>query len=352
MSIVYSLVVHGISVNIHSQDTEFVRVVEQLLKPFIVSEVSSPNLEIHFEGYHVLQRSTPKGRDAYPYHLGYTIHYTDDELIFHNARLVVTVKWRDGSPNRLCVKCSFYERPDHTLRRWFLRQSQYKQQNYENIVRYVVYYPIFWYLERFQSKLPLHGSAIERDGKVVIFTGINGSGKSTLAAYACLRGSFASFADNWVLFDRNKVYSFPDVVRLNRWSSEALRLDREPEGFAHGKYHYQHDDISAARSGVPVLLFDLRFGTEISISELPLSVMLQRIEAQMRFLGESHQYTYLTFLKYPLRERGLADTGVGDTGNMLAACMKNARCYQLTLGKNDSLNEVYAEIERLFGSCV
>lgn len=70
--------------------------------------------------------------------------------------------------------------------------------------------------------VPLHASAIVKDGRVLAFTGPSGAGKSTLAAALCARG-FGFFSDDVLMFDPAQGHCLPGHKRLKLWG-DALAL--------------------------------------------------------------------------------------------------------------------------------
>lgn len=78
--------------------------------------------------------------------------------------------------------------------------------------------------------LLLHASAVERDGRAVLMTGISGAGKSTLAALLMARG-WRLMGDEFVLIDpaTGLAYAFPRLISLK---NEAIPVVERavPEG--------------------------------------------------------------------------------------------------------------------------
>jgi HprK-related kinase A len=72
--------------------------------------------------------------------------------------------------------------------------------------------------------LLLHASAVERDGRAVLMTGLSGAGKSTLAALLAARG-WRLMGDEFVLVDpaSGLVHAFPRLVSLK---NEAIAVVR------------------------------------------------------------------------------------------------------------------------------
>jgi HprK-related kinase A len=78
--------------------------------------------------------------------------------------------------------------------------------------------------------LLLHASAVERDGRAVLMTGISGAGKSTLAALLMARG-WRLMGDEFVLIDpvTGLAYAFPRLISLK---NEAISVAEQavPQG--------------------------------------------------------------------------------------------------------------------------
>jgi HprK-related kinase A len=72
--------------------------------------------------------------------------------------------------------------------------------------------------------LLLHASAVERDGRAVLMTGLSGAGKSTLAALLAARG-WRLMGDEFALVDpaTGLVHAFPRLVSLKNAAIEVMR---------------------------------------------------------------------------------------------------------------------------------
>lgn len=122
--------------------------------------------------------------------------------------------------------------------------------------------------------LLLHASAVERDGRAVLMTGISGAGKSTLAALLMARG-WRLMGDEFVLIDpaTGLAHGFPRLISLK---NEAIPVAERavPEGrfgplltgTPKGVLRHLVPDARAieamAEPAMPVLLLFPRFGFE------------------------------------------------------------------------------------------
>ncbi|MBB5710540.1 HprK-related kinase A [Sphingomonas xinjiangensis] len=158
--------------------------------------------------------------------------------------------------------------------------------------------------------LLLHASAVERDGKAVLMTGLSGAGKSTLAALMMSRG-WRLMGDEFALIDpaTGRVHGFPRLVSLkNAAIDEVMRalpkarfgpvLKGTPKGTIR---HLVPDARSIAAMGeaaVPALLLFPSFGFDADERKvLPSEVFVRLTQASTNYvaMGE-HGFTALTDL--------------------------------------------------------
>lgn len=153
--------------------------------------------------------------------------------------------------------------------------------------------------------LLLHASAVERDGRALLMTGVSGSGKSTLAALLSGRG-WRLMGDEFALIDpaTGLAHAFPRLVSLKNASVDAVAaalprarfgplLAGTPKGDIR---HLVPDEIAIARMDQPArpaLLLFPRFGADFETREVAPS------EAFVRLTQASTNYT-------ALGERGFA----------------------------------------------
>jgi HprK-related kinase A len=147
--------------------------------------------------------------------------------------------------------------------------------------------------------LLLHASAVERDGKAVLMTGISGAGKSTLAALLMARG-WRLMGDEFVLIDpaTGLAHAFPRLISLK---NEAIAVAQAayPQGrfgpllagTPKGDIRHLVPDVRAiAEMAVPAqpsLLLFPRFGFAAAERPVPPS------EAFVRLTQASTNYVHL-----------------------------------------------------------
>lgn len=149
--------------------------------------------------------------------------------------------------------------------------------------------------------LLLHASAVERDGRALLMTGLSGAGKSTLAALLAARG-WRLMGDEFALVDpaTGLVHAFPRLVSLKNAAIEVVRqalpdarfgplLAGTPKGDIR---HLVPDTRALARMdepATPALILFPRFGFDAAERGLgPSEVFVRLTQASTNYvaLGE------------------------------------------------------------------
>lgn len=93
-------------------------------------------------------------------------------------------------------------------------RSRSRSVFYFELLYHLVYYPVFrTLLDR--GVHVLHGGGVEVRGRRVVIVGAQGTGKSTLIANLLVEDGARFLSDNIVLYDRERVYSCHEPVRLD-----------------------------------------------------------------------------------------------------------------------------------------
>ncbi len=147
--------------------------------------------------------------------------------------------------------------------------------------------------------LLLHASAVEKDGKVLVMTGLSGSGKSTLSAMLG-RNGWRFMGDEFVLIDplTGEAAPFPRMISLKNQAIAAMEAAAPDAHFGPllagtPKGDIRHlvppaDAVAAMdKSAPPALLLFPRFGYDSAVRELGAG------EAFMRMTQASTNYVAL-----------------------------------------------------------
>ncbi|MEQ1540541.1 MAG: HprK-related kinase A, partial [Sphingorhabdus sp.] len=160
--------------------------------------------------------------------------------------------------------------------------------------------------------LILHASAVERDGKALIMTGLSGSGKSTLSALLGQNG-WRFMGDEFVLIDPDSgmAVPFPRLISLKNSAIAAMEATADPVRFGPLMQGTPKGDIrhlvppadAIARMGEaakPALLLFPRFGYDPAIREVaPGENFMRMTQASTNYvaLGEAGFRAMTRFVK-------------------------------------------------------
>ncbi|MEP9401813.1 HprK-related kinase A [Sphingomonas sp. VNH70] len=172
--------------------------------------------------------------------------------------------------------------------------------------------------------LLLHASAVERDGRTLLMTGVSGAGKSTLAALLMTRG-WRLLGDEFVLIDpaSGRAFGFPRLVSLKNRSIGVIeraapqgRFGPLLAGTPKGDIRHLVPDARAIAAmdvpAVPALLLFPTFGPAVEVRALaPAETFVRLTQASTNYgmLGEAG-FDALTALaqRVPVRAIDYPDT--------------------------------------------
>jgi hypothetical protein len=83
-----------------------------------------------------------------------------------------------------------------------------------SIFRQSIILPIIWILSRKFNIHSLHGGATSLNRRGYIFSGLAGVAKSNLTLFMTIQNRFKFLSDNFLLFDKNFIYPFPEWIRV------------------------------------------------------------------------------------------------------------------------------------------
>lgn len=175
--------------------------------------------------------------------------------------------------------------------------------------------------------LLLHASAVERDGRALLLSGVSGAGKSTLAALLMTRG-WRLMGDEFALVDpaTGLVHAFPRLISLKNESVAVLqRAARQARfgpllaGTPKGDIRHLVPDATAIaamdRPAVPALLLFPTFGPEQAVRAVGAAetfVRLTQASTNYVALGERGFATLGRLVQdVPVRAIDYADTDSG-----------------------------------------
>lgn len=346
----------NISIEVRSEDKPFLEFVDWNLPRGSSGAVEEENVKLacSFLGYRTFFSRDPHRSSKFwevqdPILVSAGVYLDDRSICWKSRRMEIQANEHlPRTQHGLAVRGTFYERPDHTLRRVLLRQKTYKYNNYQVVMRALIYSPLFWLAERHQGRYLLHAAGVERDGRGVILTGLNGVGKTSLALSMAQRG-YSFLGDNYLLFDEDTVYAFPEAIRLPDEMVQTLGLEPIAGPKLFGKRIVPATQLDLVSQMDPHLFLLVVRGPRTLLRTLDLDTALEIVCAQADYLGEGpeHTYTGLAMLQNPFR---CSDT-VRWVKKLQATRALLSRCKvgYLQLGETEPIGRAIEMIEQFQG---
>jgi hypothetical protein len=179
------------------------------------------------------------------------------------------------------------------LRNLFFPQSIYSPKLLNSIKRLVIHYPLLFLLEQKNGIYFLHASAVEKEGKGFIFTGLPGCGK-TLAMSILLKEGFRFLSDNFLLWNRDHLFAFPELLRIrdkDEFKETHIFIPSSLKGF------YKINPAFVSSMAVPKKIFLLRLGERNYLKKLQTHEGIGYILSMEHTMKEFQNYSYLNLYR-------------------------------------------------------
>lgn len=337
--------IHGIKIDTTSVDPKLNEFIRSNFFHFTRPDDGlKPNIIVDFQGYKSGRNAPTFGptKSRMTKRLSSELFWDDAVLYWLSPRIRAEVAFDDGV---LTISGNYQERIDHTIRRILLRNRSILFQNYQTWMRYLIHYPLFWYLRKTKGIEILHASAVEKEGKALIFTGLNGCGKSTLATYFWQHRDYKLLSDNFLLFDNRQLYGFPEVTRAEKNSIAPQKVVRSSAFPIFNKYQFVLSPEVISRIASPRAIFFTYIGQKTRITPISFQRMMQWLTHIFHFLGEFPQNTYMEFfepsnLPYDMQDRKSSQ----QYSQKLAAFVQEIACYELEIGYGESVQQTVQKL--------
>lgn len=164
---------------------------------------------------------------------------------------------------------------------------------YQVLMRRTVHFPYFLLLGQKGFSL-LHASMSCRGEDAVLFMGLNGAGKTTAAL--SLLPEMSIMADNFALFDGNRAFGFPEMLRIP--ANAVLDAGTKDGGrIVDGKTRVKMAGGSGNARFRPRACVIIKRGRINSWEETARDGAIEYLEAIDRFQHETDDFSYLTFIR-------------------------------------------------------
>lgn len=352
-----SIAIQDVSITIKSNNIEFI---DYLNKHFYIISRKSDNPDI--EVFLNWQESIYKNTKPYEFknlqdlkRIGRRILMGGNSIVWNELGEIRGLKLHILYNNKVDVRACYDLNLSKFLAKRFYKQvirrrsfRRYKEDIYEGLTYYLVYYPILFQLER-KYIFPLHGSAFTYEGKSILMPGLPGVGKSTLClAFLSYKNSMF-ISDNIVLYDDRKIYSFFEPIRLDRTSLELLPdkgktlVEMGIESY-YGRHSYRVEDNKNINEVVPECLIIPCRADENDLIQISSEQAVQLVLDFNRIAGEINSYfTYSSVQNMCLKKESIDLARV----ESLYKLISDLKCYLLFVKSNYPMDLIIEKINKM-----
>lgn len=207
---------------------------------------------------------------------------------------------------------------------------------------FLIYYPIFWYLENFHDLHPLHAACVSVEGNTCIFFGLEAIGKTALSLSLLEHKDSVFVSDNLILYNSGHIYPCYQPIKL-RPQEKLIPLNKlnQIKEFKEKVFYELAIDYDNLELG-PGFFILPRFAQKPYLKEITDRQEFAQLVYYTNFLVcevENYQHTaHLLGVLFPkvdldkLRFAGLSNL------------INSSKCYFLGIGRGEKINET---VERL-----
>ena len=340
---------HGVRLNLHSEHQPLVDYAREHLGDLAGAPSADPDLDVRCQ-WSVGDwdaSSNPFAPDGRLERIGKRMLGNADELIWLDTQRMqgLQLRLRRGAASwSFDVAYRYHPKPKH---RNELEEYEYKK--YFSLMSPLVYYPIFWHLERTLGCTVVHAASLQSPSGAVLIGGLGGVGKTTLSIALSQCPGFTLGAENLTLTDGVHVYPCAEPIRLDPRSLELLgRVEgltpmRFPEGLK-DKHMFLAAGMNGGPPWTPRAVFLPQFSSR-HVTRLEPAVAAERFMAMNRLTLEVDDYAWFASafdMHWPRP---------GQSARRLAAVeglTSRAACYHLgvdpTAGVNAAVEDVLRSI--------
>ena len=218
-----------------------------------------------------------------------------------------------------------------------------KEDQLREWVHYFVFFPLFFYGERFRGLHPLHAALAVFHGKNVVIMGLENTGKTSLTLEMARRENALLLSDNLCLYGGERVYPCHQPIKSRRGDNAMGRRHFQPaSGTRHREYYFPDAPLPCGYA--PDLLILPCFAHSPFTKELS-AVEAARFVFNANFLvSELKKYVSCAHIwNFALD----AESFMTAQRDHLARLVSRCRCYQIGIGPRESVPQTVDRIQRL-----
>lgn len=268
--------------------------------------------------------------------------------------LHLRLKW-DG--DALAVEGDYYHHLGRTPARDWVRRVLYshnlprlQRRRFTTLLYYLVYYPLFWWLEHHGIGHPIHAGGVEMPGGLVVLAGPSGVGKSTLVTGLAAAPGARLLSDTFLLHHGAQIMAVPEPLLLDRWSrgwlgDHARLLQPIPHRYSLDRDGFHWPDSHLSSGGrARVLVFSQRAASHY-VKPVTASAAQGRIRAGDLIVNDVRRYWAFASILEVMDPNPLVLTREQSLAELVTA----VPAYEIGLTADVAREDIVALIERLLG---
>ena len=255
---------------------------------------------------------------------------------------------------RLRVEGDYYHRLSKTPGRdqmtrllYRRRLPELRRRRFTTILYYLLYYPVFWLLER-HGWHPIHAGGVALPRGIAVFAGPSGVGKSTTVTGLALTSGAQLLSDTFLMHRGAEVRAVAEPILIDehaqRWiGAENRLLQRVPHRYGLGREGYQLPSSRLCGGGrAGVLLFPYR-GRSHALRRLPTDHARGRLRAGDLIVNDLRRYWAFAAVLELLDPTPLVSYREASLAELFAA----VPAYEIGLTQDRSPEQVAAMVSNL-----
>lgn len=260
-----------------------------------------------------------------------------------------------------------YYRPVARMEKLAHRLNHVSVRLMNALIYYLVYFPVFYYLEQSRGWRVLHAAGLSLPHGGCLLAGLPGSGKSTFALSLLASTQAQLLSDNLLLFDSRQIYACPETIHLSRESQDLLPVDTmnslrsSGRSSSFNRREYILPGEWRAEKSYPRALFFVGLAENFTCQSVPAGVAVERLLAADQMAREVQAYTQFASplrlvapqLSWQHRPGQVSHQGVvptilqpTDLRTMLKALLAGMDCYELWLQKGAGFGPAADAVQR------
>lgn len=265
------------------------------------------------------------------------------EYLFGVGRLAIKITYDNGAMNVFACPRRF-KNLKTSLKTTLLYGFFQMRIDYFPLIRMLILFPIFALLEQEKNIFLLHASAVEFNGKGIIFAGLNAIGKSIMALALTLDKGAKFITDNFLLFNENLIYPFPEYIRIRDDASELIanifKL-QSPLTRRYGRNHYILDDKFIAGQTRPRILFIPQLSEKKFMRRIDKDSALDRLLLINDHVKEFQHHNFIGLINYAAPHK--RESSYKKRIEVLEKLISNLSIYEIGVNNREGLAGILEE---------